>query len=133
MDIQNDNSARRVEMVTLEFTEKQILGLLPAAAIIDITRAKEVLEKVAKAQAELTRDETLQEAKLRQLEANEFIRQETLRKVGEWLKSRCGKPDYYNGHYEAYLYGSHLDSLLRGEMPDEGSPATPPPSEAIKP
>lgn len=44
-------------MVTLEFTEKQILGLIPAQAFIDFDRAKEVLEKVAESQAEITRQE----------------------------------------------------------------------------
>lgn len=41
----------------LTFTQEQIVGLIPAQAIIDYDRAKEVLEKVAKAQRDLTRGE----------------------------------------------------------------------------
>ena len=48
------------ELITLEFTEKQILGLIPAQALVDFNRAKEVLEKVAKAQAKITAEEILQ-------------------------------------------------------------------------
>lgn len=47
-------------MVTLKFTEKQILGLIPAQALVDYDRAKEVLEKVAIAQAKITAEEILQ-------------------------------------------------------------------------
>lgn len=41
-------------MKLLSFSEKEILGLIPAQAILDYDRAKEVLEKVAQKQAEMT-------------------------------------------------------------------------------
>lgn len=43
--------------MALKFTEEQILGLIPAQALIDFDRAKEILEKVALAQEEQTRKE----------------------------------------------------------------------------
>ena len=39
-----------VEGAGLTFNEKEIVGLIPAQAIIDYGRAKEVIEKVAEAQ-----------------------------------------------------------------------------------
>jgi len=42
------------EDLLLEFTQEQILGLLPAQALIDYDRAKDVLKKVVKAQRTLT-------------------------------------------------------------------------------
>lgn len=44
-------------MKLLAFSEKEILGLIPAQAILDYDRAKEVLEKVAQKQAEMTLSE----------------------------------------------------------------------------
>ena len=41
-------------MKLLTFSEKEILGLVPAQAILDYDRAKEVLSMVAQAQAKLT-------------------------------------------------------------------------------
>ena len=41
------------ELPLLEFTEEQVLGLIPAQALVDYDRAKEVLDKVAKAQRAL--------------------------------------------------------------------------------
>ncbi len=44
-------------MKLLSFSEKEILGLIPAQAILDYVRAKDVLEKVCWKQAETTLSE----------------------------------------------------------------------------
>lgn len=42
------------EMKLLSFSEKEMLELIPAQAILDYDRAKDVLEKVCQKQASLT-------------------------------------------------------------------------------
>lgn len=44
-------------MKLLTLSEEEILGLIPAQAILDYNRAKDVLEKVARKQAEMTGEE----------------------------------------------------------------------------
>ena len=91
-------------MVTLEFTEKQILGLLPAEALLDFDRAKEVLEKVVKAQSQITREEILREVGARLLT---FSKNHT-------QFDRCTMELLV----DADLFLGFRDTLLKGEMPD---------------
>ena len=46
-------------MKLLTFDDKEILGLIPAQAILDYDQAKEVLDVVAQGQAKVTRDEII--------------------------------------------------------------------------
>lgn len=83
-------------MITLEFTEKQILGLLPAQALVDYDRAKEVLEKVAKSQAEITKEETL-------------------KAMGEWIDRNILSTD--NRVTKLWVLGDAMKALREGKFP----------------
>lgn len=89
-------------MKLLTFSDKEILGLIPAQAILDYDRAKDVLEKVAQKQAEITREETLRE-------------------IGVWLQKPCkgyhaGNHGGQFGHFG--VFRREVDALLRGVMPE---------------
>jgi len=89
-------------MRLLTFSDKEILGLIPAQAILDYDRAKDVLARVAQKQAEMTREETLQE-------------------VGNWLMKHCkgyhaGNHGGQFGHFG--IFRAEVDSLMQGRLPE---------------
>ena len=117
---QNDNSARGVEVGALlsvkkieELWKEYQAGTLDKRVYGDVPpRWSEV---VSKAQAVLT-----------------------LTEVGKWMQGFLRKHSQFDIATMETLVDSDLiwdfrDVLLRGEMPDKGSPALPPPSESEKP
>jgi len=117
MVTQNDNSARGVELGALLSTEEtRKLWKEYQAGTIDKWMYGDLplgwSQVISRAQAALT-----------------------LKEVGEWLKDRCYTlvPNKYRGSIDACLHPEYIEALLNGQMPEGGSPATPPPGEAIKP
>jgi len=117
MDKQNDTSARGVEVGALLSTEEtRKLWKEYQAGTLDKWMYGDLplgwSQVVSKAQAVLT-------LKITGDWINRTLKIEDL----SALKTRPSLLELVNG----------IQSLLRGEMPDKGSPPTPPPSEAIKP